>query len=109
VFTIPGLCVQTSPRLNKPLELDDCELEAELSQATGQLKVSRLTYERLKPLDLECKRYVTKQKLDGVGGFLQVAQANHVQYSARLSNTKIRAPFDGLLGISRVSPGEFVV
>jgi membrane fusion protein (multidrug efflux system) len=90
------------------IELDDSELQAELSQATAQLKVSRLTYERLKPLDLEGKRYVTKQQLDEVAGSLQVAQANHVLYSTRLAKTKVRAPFDGLLGIRRVSPGDFV-
>ena len=90
------------------LELDDSELQAELSQATAQLKVSRLTYERLKPLDLEGKRYVTKQQLDEVAGSLQVAQANYVLYSTRLAKTKIRAPFDGLLGLRRVSPGDFV-
>lgn len=89
-------------------ELDDSELQAELSQATAQLKVSRLTYERLKPLDLEGKRYVTKQQLDEVAGTLQVAQANHLLYSTRLAKTKVRAPFDGLLGIRRVSPGDFV-
>ena len=90
------------------MELDDSELQAELSQATAQLKVSRLTYERLKPLDLEGKRYVTKQQLDELAGTLQVAQANHVLYSTRLAKTKVRAPFDGLLGIRRVSPGDFV-
>ncbi|MCC2640399.1 MAG: putative Multidrug efflux transporter, rane fusion protein [Nitrospira sp.] len=90
------------------IELDDSELQAELSQATAQLKVSRLTYERLKPLNLEGKRYVTKQQLDEVAGSLQVAQANHVLYSTRLAKTKVRAPFDGLLGIRRVSPGDFV-
>ncbi len=90
------------------IELDDSELQAELSQATAQLKVSRLTYERLKPLDLEGKRYVTKQQLDEVAGSLQVAQANYVLYSTRLAKTKIRAPFDGILGIRRVSPGDFV-
>lgn len=90
------------------IELDDSELQAELSQATAQLKVSRLTCERLKPLDLEGKRYVTKQQLDEVAGSLQVAQANYVLYSTRLAKTKIRAPFEGILGIRRVSPGDFV-
>lgn len=90
------------------VELDDSELQAELSQATAQLKVSRLTYERLKPLDLEGKRYVTKQQLDEVAGSLQVAQATHALYSTRLAKTKVRAPFDGVLGIRRVSPGDFV-
>ena len=57
---------------------------------------------------MEGKRYVTKQQLDEVAGSLQVAQANYVLYSTRLAKTKIRAPFDGILGIRRVSPGDFV-
>jgi membrane fusion protein (multidrug efflux system) len=90
------------------IELDDSELQAELAQAAAQLKVSRLTYERIKQLDLDGKRYVPKQQLDEVAGTLQVAQAAHVLYSTRLAKTKIRAPFAGLTGIRRISPGDFV-
>ncbi|HEX2054861.1 MAG TPA: efflux RND transporter periplasmic adaptor subunit [Nitrospiraceae bacterium] len=91
------------------IELDDSELQAELAQAAAQLKVSRLTYERIKQLDLDGKRYVPKQQLDEVAGSLQAAQAAHVLYSTRLAKTRIRAPFAGLTGIRRVSPGDFVV
>jgi membrane fusion protein (multidrug efflux system) len=56
------------------IEMDDSELQAELAQAAAQLKVSRLTYERLKQLDLDGKRYVTKQQLDEVAGALQVSK-----------------------------------
>jgi membrane fusion protein (multidrug efflux system) len=91
------------------IEMDDLELQAELAQAAAQLKVSRLTYERIKQLDLDGKRYVPKQQLDEVAGSLQAAQAAHVLYTTRLAKTKIRAPFAGLTGIRRVSPGDFVV
>ncbi len=91
------------------IELDDSELQAELAQAAAQLKVSRLTYERIKQLDTDGKRYVAKQQLDEVAGSLQAAQAAHVLYSTRLAKTKIRAPFSGLTGIRRISPGDFVV
>lgn len=90
------------------IEMDDSELQAELAQAAAQLKVSRLTYERLKRLDLDGKRYVTKQQLDEVAGALQVSQANHALYATRLAKTKIRVPFTGVTGIRRVSPGDFV-
>ena len=90
------------------VDLDDSELQAELAQAAAQLKVSRLTYERLKQLDLDGKRYVTKQQLDEVAGALHVSQANHALYATRLAKTKIRAPFAGITGIRRVSPGDFV-
>ena len=91
------------------IELDDSELQAELAQSAAQLKVSRLTYERIKQLDLDGKRYVPKQQLDEVAGSLQAAQAAHVLYTTRLAKTKIRAPFAGLTGIRRISPGDFVV
>lgn len=90
------------------IELDDSELQAELAQAAAQLKVSRLTYERLKQLDLDGKRYVPKQQLDEVAGALQVSHAHHSLYATRLAKTKIRAPFSGITGIRRVSPGDFV-
>jgi membrane fusion protein (multidrug efflux system) len=91
------------------IELDDSELQAELAQSAAQLKVSRLTYERIKQLDLDGNRYVPKQQLDEVAGSLQAAQAAHVLYTTRLAKTKIRAPFAGLTGIRRISPGDFVV
>ncbi len=90
------------------VELDDSELQAEMAQAAAQLKVSRLTYERLKQLDLDGKRYVTKQQLDEVAGALQVSRANQSLSATRLAKTKIRAPFSGITGIRRVSPGDFV-
>jgi len=90
------------------IELDDSELQAELAQAAAQLKVSRLTYERLKQLDLDGKRYVPKQQLDEVAGALQVSHANHSLSATRLARTKIRAPFSGITGIRRFSPGDFV-
>jgi membrane fusion protein (multidrug efflux system) len=90
------------------IELDDSELQAELAQAAAQLKVSRLTFDRLRLLDLDGKRYVPKQQLDEAAGSLQAAQAAHVLYATRLAKTKIRAPFAGLTGIRRVSPGDFV-
>ncbi len=90
------------------IELDDSELQAEMAQAAAQLKVSRLTYERLKQLDLDGKRYVPKQQLDEVAGALQVSHANHSLYATRLSKTKIRAPFAGITGIRRISPGDYV-
>jgi membrane fusion protein (multidrug efflux system) len=91
------------------IELDDSELQAELAQAAAQLRVSRLTYERIKQLDIDGKRYVPKQQLDEVAGSLQAAQAAHVLYTTRLAKTKMRAPFAGLIGIRRISPGDFVV
>lgn len=90
------------------IDLDDSELQAEMAQAAAQLKVSRLTYERLKQLDLDGKRYVPKQQIDEVAGALQVSQANHTLYATRLAKTKIRAPFAGITGIRRISPGDFV-
>ncbi len=90
------------------IEMDDSELQAELAQAAAQLKVSRLTYERLKQLDRDGKRFISKQQLDEVAGALQVSQANHALYATRQAKTKIRAPFAGITGIRRISPGDFV-
>ncbi|MFO0775524.1 MAG: efflux RND transporter periplasmic adaptor subunit [Nitrospiraceae bacterium] len=90
------------------VELDDSELQAELAQAAAQLTLSRQTYERLKRIDGGGRQYVSKQQVDDVAGALHVSEATHALYATRLAKTRIRAPFAGVTGIRRVSPGEFV-
>jgi membrane fusion protein (multidrug efflux system) len=49
-----------------------------------------------------------QQELDNSAAALKVAEANHRVAESRLSKTRITAPFSGILGSRRVSPGAFV-
>lgn len=90
------------------IKLDDSELRAQLEQAAAELKIARLTYNRMKDLGVVHNPFVSQQQLDEVMNKFGTAQANHAFYLARLGKTMIRAPFTGYVGIRRVSPGDYV-
>jgi membrane fusion protein (multidrug efflux system) len=50
----------------------------------------------------------SEQDLDDAKAALQVAGADLALAEARLAKTRIRAPFSGIVGVRRISPGAFV-
>lgn len=90
------------------IELDDAELQAHVAEAVAQLKIARLTYNRMKQLEGSRNTYVSQQQVDQAMSNLGTAEANHSLYLTRLAKTKIRAPFAGYVGIRHISPGDYV-
>ncbi|MGH7229792.1 MAG: efflux RND transporter periplasmic adaptor subunit [Nitrospiraceae bacterium] len=90
------------------IEMDDAELRAHLAQAVAQLKIARLTSDRMTQLLGSHNSFVSQQQIDQAISNLHTAEANHTVYLTRLAKTKIHAPFAGTVGIRRVSPGEYV-
>jgi membrane fusion protein, multidrug efflux system len=90
------------------IELDDAELQAQAAQAAAQLKIARLTYDRMKRLLENRNTVVSPQQVDQARSELQSADAAHTVYLTRLRKTRIVAPFSGTLGIRRFSPGDYV-
>ena len=90
------------------IELDDAELQAQAAQAAAQLKIARLTYDRMKRLLENRSTVVSPQQVDQARSELQSADAAHTVYLTRLRKTRIVAPFSGTLGIRRFSPGDYV-
>ncbi len=88
------------------IEMDEAELRAQLAQATAALEIARLNHERTRRLIANDN--VSQQELDQAATTLKSAEATHALYQARLSKTKIRAPFSGYLGVRRISPGDYV-
>ena len=87
-------------------QLDDSTLRAEVSRAEAVLEQSRVTYERVKSV-VEQKAGAP-QDLDDALADLKVAEANLALARARLEKSRIVAPFSGLVGARRVSPGAFL-
>lgn len=87
-------------------KLDDTQLAAELARSEALLAQSRSTYERTK--EIVDQRAGTPQDLDDAAAALQVAEANLALAKARLTKTRIVAPFDGMIGARRVSTGAFL-
>jgi len=90
------------------IELDDTELQALVAQAVAELKMARLTRDRMKQLETSQNRFVSQQEIDQSISNLSTAEANHSLYLTRLAKTRIHAPFSGYVGIRRISPGDYV-
>lgn len=87
-------------------KLDDSQLVAEMTRAEALRDQSKASYDRIK--NIVDQGAGAPQDLDDAAAALKVAEANLAFAKARLAKTQITAPFDGILGSRRVSPGAFV-
>lgn len=99
---------QAVPKGMVLIELDDSELQAHMADAEAQLKIARLTYDRMMQLTGNQNPFVSDQQIDQAISNLGTAKANYALYRTRLAKTRIRAPFAGYVGIRRISPGDYV-
>lgn len=87
-------------------QLDDAQLQAQKDRAQALRDQKKISYDRVKAL-VEQKLAAT-QELDDVSAALKIAEADLALIQAQLSKTRIVAPFTGLVGTRRVSPGTFL-
>jgi membrane fusion protein (multidrug efflux system) len=86
--------------------IDDDQLAAELARAQALRDQSQASYNRIKEVvDLGAG---APQDLDDAAASLKVAEANVALAETRLQKAVIAAPFSGLVGARRVSPGTFL-
>jgi membrane fusion protein (multidrug efflux system) len=103
IYFTEGTHVQKGQLLAK---LNDDELEAELGKLKIQEKLAREKTERQKVL-LE-KEAVSQESYDQLKTDLQGIESEIEILLARLAETEIHAPFDGIIGLRYVSEGAFV-
>lgn len=89
------------------VELTNAEESALLAEAQANLTEAELQYERT--ADLVQRGNATRARLDEVTGLRNAARARVDALEARLADRLIRAPFAGVLGFRRVSPGTLVM
>jgi len=87
-------------------QLDDSQLKAELARAQAERDQRKASYERVKSIVEQAAG--APQDLDDAAAALGVAEANLDVAKARLAKTRITAPFSGVLGARRVSPGAYL-
>lgn len=87
-------------------QLDDSQLSAEVNRTEALYDQSKTSYKRIKSIVEQ--NAGTPQDLDDALANLKVAEANYELAKARLSKTKITAPFDGIIGTRKVSVGAFL-
>jgi len=81
----------------------DAEPRARLAQAEAEERLARDVYERTQRLS---SRDISSVAIEARAvAELDVAKAQVVLAEVRLERTRIRAPFDGVLGLRRVAPG----
>jgi len=88
------------------IELENSEIRANLAVAEAALTESRSSYQR--SLSLRATQAISEASLEQLRAAMQVDEATVEAAKARLANTYIRAPFDGRVGLRRVSPGGYV-
>ena len=86
--------------------LDVSEYRAALAESSAILKLAQLKFKRSQ--DLLSQKLSSQQQFDEDAAKLDAAQAQVQLDQDRLSKTVIRAPFSGVLGLRKVSPGEVV-
>lgn len=88
------------------IRLDDAIQKAELVQAESSLALARANYERANEL---MKRGAgTERALDEARAKLRNDEASVALARARLEKLSIVAPFDGVVGLRKVSVGDYV-
>lgn len=86
--------------------LRDEEQVARLREAEATLQLARHMFERTK--ELATREAVSQAQQDRVAADLAVAEARVDLARVELARTRIRAPFDGVVGMRLVSPGDRV-
>ncbi len=86
--------------------LDDSVWRAEVEQAQAALELAQSNYDRA--VDLLKRKVGTSKARDETLAELRADQAALELAKAKLAKTVIRAPFDGVVGLRKVSVGDFV-
>jgi membrane fusion protein (multidrug efflux system) len=87
-------------------ELDDSVYRAELAQARAGLALSERNHERAK--ELFERNLISTRERDEAAAKLDLDRAAVALVQARLDKTRIRAPFQGVVGLRAVSPGDYI-
>lgn len=87
-------------------ELDDSVHRAELAQARAGLALSQRNHERAQ--ELFERKLVSTRERDEAAAKLDVDKATVALAEARLAKTRIKAPFEGVVGLRAVSPGDYI-
>jgi membrane fusion protein (multidrug efflux system) len=88
------------------VSLDDSTHQAELADARASLNLAERTFKRLD--ELFDKGSTSARERDEALARLESARAALELSQARLAKTDVKAPFSGILGLRRVSPGDYV-
>ncbi len=105
---IVGIFFKEGTRVNKGdllAKINDRPLQAQLLKLQAQLKLTKEREFRQRQL-LE-RDAISQESYDQVATELQTLEADIQLIRARISETELRAPFDGVVGLRMISEGAF--
>lgn len=88
------------------VQINDAELQAEKKRLTHRLQLATDRAERQKQLLAEGG--VSQEEYDATVNEVEVLKAELELVEARIEKTKVRAPFNGIVGLREVSEGAYV-
>ncbi len=110
---LPGIVDQINVESGKAVrqgtvlvQLDTKQERAQLAAAEAQLKLARLSFDRLRPL--RDKGVVAQADYDKAAADQAQAEAHVGEIRATIERKTIRAPFSGILGIREVNLGQYL-
>lgn len=86
--------------------LDRTEWRARVAESQAQLELAKLSFDRSQ--ELLKKNLISQQLYDEAAAKFNVAQAQHLVNQERMNKASLRAPFAGVMGLRKVSPGDYV-
>src|SRR5689334_2724971 len=101
VLVLEGTLVKKGQTL---VELDNRDLQAELTRAVAEVENAQAHLSRMKALYAE--QAVSKQEMENATRTFKVSEANQRSVLAQLSYTIVKAPFDGVITEKKVEAGE---
>lgn len=88
------------------LRLDERKLIASANEAEANYKLSLANFERAR--ELQKDRLISQQEFDQASAMFQMTEAGLELKRQQLRDTKIYAPFDGIVSVRQVSPGQVI-
>lgn len=88
------------------LQIDDRLEQAQLQSAKAQAKLMQLEYTRL--LRLAADGAAAPAQVDRAEADYAIASAEIDRIQASIAHKKVRAPFDGVLGLRKVNQGDYL-
>jgi membrane fusion protein, multidrug efflux system len=88
------------------LKIFDEDLKTQLKRATTQLRQAEITEQRL--ADLLKVKGVSQQEYDLAALQTQTLRSEIDLLQINIAKTELRAPYDGIIGLRRISPGAYV-
>ncbi len=87
-------------------QIDDSELKAALDRAIALRDQAQASYDRMKSIAEQGAG--SQQDMENADASLRVAEANVAYAKAQHEKARITAPFSGIVGARKISPGTYV-